>query len=159
MLTGPRGTDDQGVTINAPLTKPFTSVPDSRHAVVLVDDDADTREMYELWLKQVGFAVFGASDADSAFALALDHLPGVVVTDYLLRIGSTGAELCRRLKDDRRTTHIPTLLMTGLADRQTAEKALGAGCTVVRLKPYLPDAMVTDIEAMMRGDRLKPFPA
>ena len=134
-------------------------MPDSRHAVILVDDDSDTRDMYESWLKHVGFAVLGASDADSAFALALAHLPGVVVTDYLLKIGPTGAEQCSRLKDDPRTTHIPTLLMTGLADRQTAEKALGAGCTVVRLKPYLPDAMVTDIEAMMRGDHLKPFPS
>ena len=133
-------------------------MPDSRHAVLVVDDDLDTRDMYESWLKQVGFAVFGASDAEAAFALALDHLPGVVVTGYLLRSGSTGAELCRRLKDDPRTTHIPTLLMTGLAERQTAEKALGAGCTVVRLKPYLPDAMLTDIEAMMRGDRVKPLP-
>lgn len=127
--------------------------------MVLVDDHADTREMYGLWLKQAGFVVFGASEAASAFALALDHLPGVVVTDHLLKIGSTGAELCRRLRDDRRTTHIPTILMTGLADRQTAEEALGAGCTVVRLKPYLPDAMVTDIEALMRGDRLTPFSA
>ncbi|MEO5894890.1 MAG: response regulator [Vicinamibacterales bacterium] len=126
--------------------------------MVLVDDEPDTREMYEAWLQQVGFVVFGASDVETAFALALDHLPRVVVTDYLLKIGSTGAELCRRLKDDPRTTHIPTLLMTGLADRQTADKALGAGCAVVRLKPYLPDAMVSDIEAMMRGDRLKPFP-
>ena len=126
--------------------------------MVLVDDDADTREMYAFWLKQVGFAVFGAADADSAFALTLDHLPGIVVTDHLLKLGSTGAELCRRLKDDRRTTHIPTLLMTGSAEQETARKALGAGCTVVRIKPYLPDAMVADIEALIRGDRLKPFP-
>src|SRR5690606_28163020 len=113
-----------------------SSTLDSAHAVVLVDDDHDTREMYEFWLKHVGFRVFGASDADTAFGLTLAHGPELVVTDHLLRNGSTGAELCRRLKDDPRTAHIPTLLMTGASHRRTTEEALGLGCAVVRLKPY-----------------------
>ena len=129
-----------------------------RPAVVLVEDDADTREMYVSWLKHVGFTVFDAADADSGFVHALERQPRVVVTDYLLRSGATGAELCRRLKDDPRTAHIPTLLMTGLAERRTAERAIDLGCAIVRLKPYLPDAMIGDIEAIVRGDVLHQIP-
>ena len=136
-----------------------SSVPSKvRDAVVLVEDYLDTREMYVTWLEHVGFEVFDAADAETGFVRALQHQPQVVVTDHLLEKGATGAELCHRLKQDPRTSHIPTLLMTGLAERRTAEQALGRGCAIVRLKPYLPDAMISDIEAMVRGDRLETIP-
>jgi len=138
--------------------------PDRRKAasdrvrLVLVEDDRDTREMYCAWLEHVGFEVFDAEDADTGFLHALHYQPRVVVTDHLLRSGPTGAHLCERLKEDPRTEHIRTLLMTGSAERQTVEGALKSGCAVVRLKPYLPDAMLADIEAMVRGQQIEAFP-
>ena len=128
-------------------------------SLVLVDDDRDTREMYAAYLEHAGFDVFSAHDAQTAFEHAVQHQPQIVVTDHLLRQGPTGADLCRRLKEDVRTEHIPTLLMTGVSDRLTAERALGAGCAIVRLKPYLPDAMLADLSAMIAGTAVKPFPA
>ena len=131
---------------------------DIRVPLVLVDDDRDTREMYASWLEFAGFEVFAADNAESAFAYAVQYQPRVVVTDHVLKQGSTGAELCRWLKDDARTEHIPTLLMTGQAERKTAQGALDAGCAVVRLKPYLPDAMLADLTAIMKGGDIPPFP-
>ena len=142
------------------MTIPDTAaVPaQSRDAVVLVEDDQDTREMYVSWLEHVGFAVFDAADAETGFLRALEHQPRVVITDHILRSGPTGAELCHRLKGDQRTAHIPTLLMTGLTDRRTAAEAVELGCAIVRIKPYLPDAMIGDIQAVIRGDHVDPIP-
>lgn len=126
--------------------------------LVLVEDDRDTREMYCAWLEHVGFKVFDAQDAETGFLHAVRYQPTVVVTDFLLRGGLTGAQLCERLKDDPRTEHIRTLLMTGSAERRTVEGALKSGCAVVRLKPYLPDAMLADIDAMVRGQHIETFP-
>jgi CheY-like chemotaxis protein len=114
--------------------------------------------MYVSWLQYQGFTVFDAADAESGFLQAVERQPGVVITDYLLRNGPNGAELCRRLKNDPRTAHIPTLLMTGAAERRTVDRAVDFGCAIVRLKPYLPDAMIGDIEAIVRGDALDPIP-
>ena len=136
-----------------------STVRTARVPLVLVDDDRDTREMYCSWLEFAGFEVFSADNAESAFAYAVTHQPRVVVTDHVLKQGSTGAELCRRLKDDARTEHIPTLLMTGVSERTTAEGALDAGCAVVRLKPYLPDAMLADLKAIIKGVDVAPFPS
>ena len=130
----------------------------NRVRLVLVEDDRDTREMYCAWLEHMGFQVFDAQDADTGFFHALRYQPRVLVTDHLLRGGPTGADLCERLKGDPRTEHIRTLLMTGSAERRTIEGALKSGCAVVRLKPYLPDAMLADIEAMVRGQELETFP-
>ncbi|MEO6214323.1 MAG: response regulator [Vicinamibacterales bacterium] len=136
-----------------------TPVPPHRAQLVLVDDDLETREMYTAWLEHVGFHVLHADNADTGFRYAVDRQPQVVITDHVLKIGSSGSELCRRLKGDPRTTHIPTLLMTGAAERRTSESAIEAGCAVVRLKPYLPDAMLADIDAIIRGDRIERFPS
>jgi len=141
------------------MPTPADAVPVQGLSLVLVDDDIDTREMYASWLEHAGFEVFSADNAESGFDYAVNHQPRVVVTDHILRHGPTGAELCRRLKDDARTGHIPTLLMTGRAERRTVEGALGAGCAVVRLKPYLPDAMLADLGALIRGARIEPFPS
>lgn len=135
------------------------STPARGASVLLVEDDRDTRDMYRLWLEHVGFSVLSSENADEGFDCALEHQPGVVVTDFVLRNGPTGAELCRRLKGDPRTGHIPTLLMTGSAERRTVDGALDAGCAIVRLKPYLPDAMLADIDALMRGETPAALPA
>lgn len=115
--------------------------------------------MYSMWLEHVGFEVFQADTADAGFQHAVRYRPGAIVTDHILRNGPTGAELCRRLKMDPRTRDIPTLLMTGSAERKTAEGAIDSGCAIVRLKPYLPDAMLADIDALLRGEPVEPFPS
>ena len=97
---------------------------------------------------RAGFEVRTAADADTALAIATDWLPDVVIADFLLRGGPNGAELCRWLHADPRTGHIPTLVMTGSTRKADAEAILGAGCADLRTKPYLPDALVTDVRRL-----------
>ena len=113
--------------------------------VLVVDDDADARDMYRIALEHYGAAVKVAGNAAAAFAMAVEWLPHVVMTDFLLRGGPTGADLCAQLHGDPRTAHIPALVMTGSTRKGDAEKVLGAGCADLRIKPYLPDDMVADV--------------
>lgn len=113
--------------------------------VLIVEDHADTREMYVLYLRGAQIDVRDVTNADDAFTLAAEWQPDVVITDYLLRGGANGAELCKRLHDDERTRHIPTLVITGSTRKQDAEAILGAGCADIRLKPYRLEAMMADV--------------
>ena len=122
----------------------------ARPLVLVVEDDPDTSDMYALYLDFCGMGVLTASSVDAAFALALEHKPDIVVTDFLMRGLGNGADLCRRLHGDERTAHIPALLMTGSTRKADAEAALGAGCAAIRIKPYLPDALVDDIREIIR---------
>ena len=116
--------------------------------VLVVDDDADAREMYRFALEYDGASVQVASNADTAFAIALEWLPDVVVTDFVLGAGATGAELCAQLRSHVRTAHIPALVMTGSTRKVDAESVLGAGCADIRIKPYLPDHMAEDVRRL-----------
>ena len=113
--------------------------------VLIVDDDADARDMYRFALEHYGASVQVAGNEEAAFAIAVDWLPHVVVTDFLLSGGPTGADLCARLHAHSRTAHIPALVVTGSTRKGDAEKVLGAGCADIRIKPYLPDDMVADV--------------
>ena len=113
--------------------------------VLVVEDHSDTREMYALALRAADIEVRDATNADDAFTLAGEWQPDVVITDFLLRGGANGAELCKRLHADERTRHIPTLVITGSTRKQDAEAILGAGCAEIRLKPYMLDALLADV--------------
>lgn len=130
----------------------------ARPLVLLVEDHLDTRDMYTWSLESSGFDVLTAEDANGAFEVAASELPHVVVTDFWLRGGPSGADLCNRLKADERTTHIPTLMVTGSTQRNLAKGALSSGCAVVRLKPYLPDALERDVRSLIAGERLETMP-
>jgi CheY-like chemotaxis protein len=117
--------------------------------VLIVEDDADSRDMYATVLGFAGIDVHAVPDASSAFDLAVVCRPDVIVTDFTLPGPDDGAALCRRLRGDRRTAAIPVLVVTGSTRTADAEALKGAGCSDIRTKPYLPDALVSDIEHLM----------
>jgi DNA-binding response OmpR family regulator len=132
-----------------------TAQTTARPMVLLVEDHLDTREMYTWSLEASGFHVVTATAADEAFELATAMRPHIVVTDFWLKGGPSGADLCNRLKDDTRTATIPTLMVTGSTQRQLAEGTLQSSCAVVRLKPYLPDALERDVRALIAGEAVE----
>ena len=76
-------------------------MPDSP-LVLLVDDDRDTREMYEIGLEMAGLRLATARDGREAFEQAAALAPHVVVTDLSLP-DMDGIELCERFFADART--------------------------------------------------------
>jgi len=131
----------------------------NRPVVVVVEDNEDTREMYADSLTFAGFRVLTAGDAEHGFTVATTAhpRPAVVVTDYRLP-GASGADLCNRLKHDDRMAKVPTLLVTASSQRRDVEAALTQGCAVVRLKPYLPDALAHDVRALIAGKQIPQWP-
>lgn len=118
--------------------------------VLIVEDHDDARDMYMLSLEFAGASVRAATDADAGFDIAVEWQPDVIVTDFLLRGGPNGAELCRRIHAHPRTRHIPTLVMTGSTRKADAEAILGAGCADIRIKPYLLEMLSADVRRLAR---------
>ena len=127
----------------------MTNIPDPRPLrVLVVEDDDYALDMYVVALESAGMESRGASDVNVAFAAAVDWRPDVIVTDFLLGGGPDGARLCARVHEDPRTKHIPTLVLTGSTRKADAEAILGAGCADIRLKPYLPEALLADVRRL-----------
>src|SRR5262245_24925548 len=93
--------------------------PTPQPFVLLVDDDADSRELYAIGLQPFGFEIAEADSADAAFLFIQDapRRPDVVVTDLTMP-GLPTVELIQKLRSDPRTEAIHTIVLTGMTHGQ-----------------------------------------
>ena len=116
--------------------------------VLLIDDDADTREMYAVMLANSGFEVLQAEDGVEALALAAERRPTVAVTDLRMPGPITAVDLCRQLRE----LNVPVIALTGLDPGAEHDAMRKAGCAVVLMKPLIPDQLVAEIRGVLASD-------
>jgi CheY-like chemotaxis protein len=120
--------------------------------VLIVDDVADNRTIYVLYLKFSGFRIAEADNGEEALRQAEQLLPDVIVMDLSLPV-MDGWEATRRLKRDARTQGIPVIVLTGHALPEHAEAARQAGCDLVITKPCLPEQLLEAIRRILDTSR------
>ncbi len=87
--------------------------------VLVVDDADDIRENVVRALKEEGYETLEADNGASAFTLAKNHIPDLIISDVIMDSGS-GFVLHELLRDDPQTAAIPMILMTGIAEHAGA---------------------------------------
>lgn len=117
----------------------------SRQPFVLVaDDDRDTRELYRACFDTNGYRTAEAGTGSQAIVSAVEIVPDVLLTDYVLP-DVDGLTIARRLKADGRTAAIRILMVTGYANADLERQAVAAGIDRVLLKPCLPQAVMREV--------------
>lgn len=117
----------------------------SRQPFVLVaDDDRDTRELYRACFDTNGYRTAEAGTGSQAIVSAVEIVPDVLLTDYVLP-DVDGLTIARRLKGDGRTAAIRILMVTGYANAELERQAVAAGVDRVLLKPCLPQAVMREV--------------
>src|SRR4051812_35342688 len=120
----------------------------SAPAVLVVEDDPETRQFYLSVLTADGFRAEQAHNGFQAFEKAIASPPDLILTDIAVP-GIDGIELCRRLRADERTRAIPVLAITGYGDRQYPHRALNAGANRVLIKPCEPERLVDETRQLI----------
>lgn len=117
--------------------------------ILVVDNEADIRRFIEVNLRLEGFEVLVASDGPEGLKAAIDLDPSLVLLDVMMP-GIDGIEVCRRLRADPRTSHIPVILLTGKG--LTVDKVVGlaAGADDYILKPFDPMELVARVRTTLR---------
>ena len=106
--------------------------------ILLVDDDADTLEMYEVGLAAGGFNAIGTRDGTSVAQQVDTVRPDAIVTDLQLQ-GTTGWGVIESLKQNAVGPPIPVVLLTGYSNPEIDRHAQQLGCAAVLTKPCMPD--------------------
>ena len=107
--------------------------------VLIVEDDRDTRDLYQTVFKLAGFWVTEALDAETAFEQALELQPDVVVTDVGLNGRCDGIALAHRIHGVAKTADLPVIAVTG---RNIADIDEAAEFSEILQKPVTPDTLV-----------------
>jgi two-component system cell cycle response regulator len=97
--------------------------------VLLVDDSVSARALLGVRLREEGYDVVEVATAAEAAELAIERAPDAVVTDLWMP-GISGLQLCRLLRAEPVTAHVPVVLLTASDDRRTRFWARHAGATL-----------------------------
>lgn len=112
--------------------------------VLIADDDRDTRELYRACFDTSGYHTAEAGTGSQAIVSAVEIVPDVLLTDYVLP-DLDGVTLARRLKEDARTAGIRILMVTGYGNPDLERRAAAAGVERVLLKPCLPQTVMREV--------------
>jgi two-component system alkaline phosphatase synthesis response regulator PhoP len=121
----------------------------ARERILVVDDEEDLLELVNYNLTKEGYRVTCVASGEQALAEARRALPDLVVLDLLLP-SVDGLEVCRLLKADHRTRHIPILMLTAKSEEADVVSGLELGADDYITKPFSPRVLLARIKAILR---------
>ena len=121
--------------------------PAERPTLLVVDDNTDFREFMKLSLSGV-YSVLTAADGEDAWKLIPEELPDMVISDVMMPI-TDGITLCRRIKGDIRTSHVPVILLTAKSAKDSQLVGLEAGADDYISKPFNMEMLLLKVRHLI----------
>lgn len=116
--------------------------------ILVVDDEVENREFMRLVLSRAGYHVDTAPDGFAALEYLKESLPDIIIMDVVMP-GMDGLDLCRRIKQDPRTSDVLVFFVTALGDRRTRVDAFNAGGSDFASKPFDRIELLLRVENLM----------
>ena len=125
--------------------------------IAVVDDEPDILELVSLHLSKAGFSVRTFPDAGRFQKSLTSSLPDLVVLDLMLP-DADGLDICKDLKADARTAHIPVVMLTARGEEFDRVLGLEIGADDYVTKPFSPKELVARVKAVLRRHDTKVAP-
>ncbi len=117
--------------------------------ILIVEDEQPIREMVMFALANAGYDVREAADARQAQIRIAEHLPDLMLLDWMLP-GISGIDYARRLKKEDLTRDLPIIMLTARAEEEDTVQGLESGADDYMTKPFSPRELVARIRAVLR---------
>ena len=121
---------------------------------MVVDDEADVIDMLVINLRAAGFQVITVEDGATALAKARNESPSLIILDLMLP-QMPGLEICKVLKSDAATRHIPVIMLTAKAEEVDKIVGLELGADDYVTKPFSPRELILRINRSLRRGKEK----
>jgi Signal transduction histidine kinase len=128
--------------IQRPSDKPDPGAP----LVLIVEDNADVVAYLSGCLS--GYRIVVERDGQAGHKQAVDIIPDIVISDIMMPV-MDGFELCRSLKTDERTSHIPVVLLTARIDFESRIEGLEHGADAYLGKPFAPEELLVHLKKLL----------
>lgn len=115
--------------------------------ILIVEDNADTRDLLHLYFTNAGFTVVTAVDGAEGIYMATAEQPDVILSDLSMP-NMTGIEMIKSLRAQPETAAIPVLVVTAHGN-ETTEEAIQVGATQAFYKPVDFDALVDIVQNLL----------
>lgn len=119
---------------------------------LVVEDDLAQVEILRYNLVAEGFDVSAVGSGDQAMQMVETEEPDIILLDWVLP-GLSGIEICRRVKIQPRTMHIPIIMLSARAEEMDRVRSLETGADDYMVKPYSVMELMARVRALMRRVR------
>lgn len=120
--------------------------------LLLVEDDVALAELLEFRFENEGYVVRATPNGDDALLLAKEEIPDLVILDWMIE-GTSGIEVCRRLRRDKATAHVPIIMLTAREAEDDRIRGLETGADDYLTKPFSPRELLARVAAVLRRVR------
>ncbi|MCB9264338.1 MAG: response regulator [Lewinellaceae bacterium] len=131
------------------------AVPDSEAPILLLAEDNPDIVFYIRSVLKGRYNLLLARNGEEALAQAIGLVPDIIISDVMMPL-MDGFELCTRLKEDERTSHIPLILLTARTAEADKVKGLKRGADAYLTKPFNKEELLVRIEKLIeKQERLR----
>jgi signal transduction histidine kinase/ligand-binding sensor domain-containing protein/CheY-like chemotaxis protein len=130
------------------------TIEQEKQILLIVDDHAELRKfVVEIFSKR--FQIIEAERGEDALELALTYIPDVVITDWMMP-GMSGINLCRALRNNPKTNHVPIVILTSKGSQESQIEGMQAGADDFVSKPFNADLLEIRVNTLLEAkDRLR----
>jgi len=125
-----------------------------REKILIVEDQSDIVRMLEYNLEKEGFRTVSASDGREALRRAEKERPDIILLDLMLP-ELDGLEVCRLLRQNPDSAHIPVIMLTAKGRETDKIVGLGLGADDYITKPFSVGELIARVKAVLRRAREK----
>ncbi len=136
--------------INSAKLQSITSTRDTntQYSVLIVEDNDELRVYLGNYLRK-NYNVFEAENGKKALEIAHQNEIDLIISDVMMPV-MDGFELCKSIKDEVETSHIPVILLTSLTEREDIIKGISGGAEDYISKPFDLIILETKIENIIK---------
>jgi len=128
-------------------------VHDKKHpTLLLVEDEDDVRNFIREYFETT-YQIIQAHDGTEGLAMAIRYNPDIIISDVIMPL-MDGVEMCQKLKEDIRTSHIPIILLTARTSLESKIEGLETGADAYIEKPFSLDLMEVQINNLLENRKI-----
>ncbi len=124
-----------------------SNILSEKQIMLVVDDHEELRSFVaEIFSKR--FQVIEASSGEEAMEMALELIPDVIITDWMMP-GMSGINLCKALRNNNKTNHIPIILLTSKSAQESQIEGMQSGADDYVSKPFNSDILEIRVNKLL----------
>jgi signal transduction histidine kinase/ligand-binding sensor domain-containing protein/AraC-like DNA-binding protein len=117
--------------------------------ILLIEDEADVRTFIREYF-ELDYQIIEASNGIEGLEMAVRNNPEIIISDIIMPL-MDGTEMCQKLKEDIRTSHIPIILLTARSSLESKIEGLETGADAYIEKPFSIDLLEVQINNLLEN--------
>lgn len=126
------------------------SVSLEQYSILIVEDEPELRKFLKDFFSKTFRKVYVEDNGANGFKRVISYQPDIVVSDIMMPV-MNGYELCQKIKNDLRCSHIPVILLTAREDNRSTLLGYKTGADAYLSKPFETEILLSVIEAQLKN--------